>query len=250
MHLHHTDGWEAVGTKENSVTPKTVDLTPDVSTPATVVAVVDAVTPAGDAAAKPAGVEKPAPLGIECKVFLQDVRQQLDKLPEIDRVRLVRHLGKCLDSFLVGEAKAVDIESFDIPQKTLDKCQVEEKNPLVIKIWARATGKDRLGFYIPVGYQRPNDLRRYVYFKQEQPCTCLNVNFLEYAQAYLDKIWKKHKSYDEAYQWMWNPAWVTRSEHPALTEIREKYTHMFQKKQQAVYDSLKKKKDEEKIVSR
>ena len=116
MHLRQTDGWEVLCTKENREQAKTVDLTPDVSTPA----------------AKPKNDDN-VPLGIECNVFLKDLRQELEKLPEVDRIRLVRHLGKCLDSFLVGESKAVDIESFDIPQKHLRECQVEGKNPLVIK---------------------------------------------------------------------------------------------------------------------
>ena len=263
MHLRHTDGWEVIGTKENTVQAKTVDLTPDVSTPAVVtpdvstpavvtpevstpavVAVVDAPALADDDAAKPKGDDN-ATLGIECNVFLKDLRQQLEKLPEVDRVRLARHLGKCLDSFLVGEGKAVDIESFDIPQKQLRLSQMEEKNPLVIKIWPRKKGLDRLGCYIPVCYQRPHDQRRYVYFKQEKPCTVENPNFIKYAQAYLDKIWKKHKSYDEAYNWIWDPSWMPRKEHPGLTEIREKYLTMFKRKQQAVYDNMKKKKDEE-----
>ena len=145
MHLRQTDGWEVLCTKENREQAKTVDLTPDVSTPA----------------AKPKNDDN-APLGIECCVFLKDLRQELEKLPEYDRVRLVRHLGKCLDSFLIGEANAVDIESFDIPQDHLSLSQLGEKNPLVIKIWKRKTGLDRLGYYIPVSYQRPQDQRRYV----------------------------------------------------------------------------------------
>ena len=225
MHLRQTDGWEVLCTKENREQAKTVDLTPDVSTPA----------------AKPKNDDN-APLGIECCVFLKDLRQELEKLPEYDRVRLVRHLGKCLDSFLIGEANAVDIESFDIPQDHLSLSQLGEKNPLVIKIWKRKTGLDRLGYYIPVSYQRPQDIRRYVYFKQEKPCTVMNPNFIEYAQAYLDKNWKKHKTNDEAYEWIWDSRWIPRSEHPGLTEIRQKYLAMFKRKQQAVYDDLKKKK--------
>ena len=172
-----------------------------------------------------------------------------------DRERITTYMSKCLAQFLQNEAAAIDIdmESFEISEAVVSAVPVDEdhsipwqENPFTVKIFPRKKYSGRVGMYIPRKLQRPYDKRAYLYLKLDGsagPCTADNDNFIEFAQEYMDKFWKRSKfqTLKAVQTWLWS-VWPMGTTHDTCVALVKAYKRQlgYKRNLQAAYKSNQK----------